>query len=417
MSSTFAPIDAATIAGLNSGSEQALEKIFRDHYTWIMEAALVRLKGEDAAAPKLMVATVREFWEERDGFHSSAEVEAFFNEELRHRARAVRARMAAVHRFEKAEGVHKTAAHAAPTIDGIWAEIVAELHKPQVDAATVAKRRREQSSHDLAEHINTATARGSWKTPIIIAAVATIVTLAGAAWFSKKSHEEVINQMLGSSEAQTVSTRAGQIGSVTLGDESVVRIGPETRLVIVRGFGGDYRTLSVSGTAAFTVSSGKAQPFEARIGGVSVTSEGGAFTVRDYAEESSQMVRADSGDVRVRAGDTQVSLKAGEAVSIDRQGKVTTPDAAAIAQELAWTNARFVINNTPVRAAVQGLWRWYGMDIAVTDSTKLDTPISIDVALESSQGAIAAIETAAGLKFEWVEGKMTFQPTAAPRGR
>ena len=142
MSSTFAPIDAATIAGLNSGSEQALEKIFRDHYTWIMEAALVRLKGEDAAAPKLMVATVREFWEERDGFHSSAEVEAFFNEELRHRARAVRARMAAVHRFEKAEGVHKTAAHAAPTIDGIWAEIVAELHKPQVDAATVAKRRR-----------------------------------------------------------------------------------------------------------------------------------------------------------------------------------------------------------------------------------------------------------------------------------
>ena len=410
MSPTFGPIDAATIAGLNAGSEQALEKIFRDNYAWILAAALERLKGENAAAPKLVVATVREFWEERDGFHTTAEVEAFFNEELRHRARAVRARMVAVHRFEKAEGVHTPPTHAAPTVDGIWNEIVTEIHKPVVDAATAAKRRREASSHGVAEHINTVTKRGSWKGPAIIITVASIIALAGAMWFSKRSRAEVIEQMLGSADAQTVETRAGQIGAVTLGDRSTARVGPESRLVIVKGFGGDYRTLRVNGTASFGVAPGGAIPFEARLGDVSVTTSSGGFTVRDYAEENVRVVRVDSGDVTIVVGQRSIGLSAGESLVIDREGKTSTPDAALVAQELAWTNARFVLNNTPVKNVVQALWRWYGMDVAVLDSTKLETPISIDVELGSTKDALSAIETAAGLKFEWVDGKMTLQP-------
>lgn len=412
MSSTFAPVDAATIAGLNAGSEQALEKIFRDNYAWLLDTALVRLKGENAAAPKLLVATVREFWEERDGFHSSAEIEAFFNEEMRHRARAVRARMAAVHRFEKVEGVHTPPAHAAPSVDSIWNEIATEMHKPVVDAATVAKRRREASSHGVAEHINTVTKRGNWKTPAIIMTVVTIIALAGATWFTKRSRAEVITQMLGSADAQLLDARAGQIGSVTLGDQTVARIGPESRLTIVKGFGGEYRTLRVNGTASFAVAAGGEQPFDARLGEVAVTANGGAFTVRDYAEENIRMVRVDSGEAVVTVGGQSTTLKAGEAMVIDRAGKISTPDASLVAQELSWTSTRLVLNNQPLKDVVQALWRWYGMDVAVLDSTKLDTPISLDVELGSTQDAISAIETAADLKFEWVDGKMTFQPKA-----
>jgi ferric-dicitrate binding protein FerR (iron transport regulator) len=396
MSSTFAPVDAATIAGLNAGSEQALEKIFRDNYAWLLDTALVRLKGENAAAPKLLVATVREFWEERDGFHSSAEIEAFFNEEMRHRARAVRSRMAAVHRFEKVEGVHTPPSHAAPSMDAIWNEISTEIHKPIVDAATVAKRRREASAHGVAEHINTVTQRAAWKTPAIIITVATIVALAGSVWFSQRSRAEVITQMLGSADAQLVDARAGQIGSVTLGDQTVARIGPESRLTIVKGFGGEYRTLRVNGTASFAIASGGAQPFDVRLGEVAVTATSGGLTVRDFAEENIRMVRVDSG----------------EALVVDRAGNVSIPDASLVAQELSWTSSRLVINNQPLKDVVQSLWRWYGMDVAVLDSTKLETPISLNVELGSTQDAISAIETAADLKFEWVDGKMTFQPKA-----
>ena len=410
MSSTFAPVDAATIAGLNAGSEQALEKIFRDNYAWILDTALVRLKGEDAAAPKLLVATVREFWEERDGFHSAAEVEAFFNEELRHRARAVRARMAAVHRFEKVEGVHTPPTHAAPSVDTIWNEITTEIHKPVVDAATAAKRRRAASSHGVAEHINTVTKPDSWKTPAIIITLATIVALVGAAWFSKRSHAGVIEQMLGGADAQTVDTRAGQIGSVTLGDQSVARIGPESRLTIVKGFGGEYRTLRVNGTASFSVTAGGTRPFDARLGEVAVTTNGGGFTVRDYADEGTRMVRADSGEVSVSVGGESVTLAAGEALVIDRAASGVEVLPARVAQELSWTTSRLVLNNQPLKDVVQSLWRWYGMDVAVLDSTMLETPISLDVELGSTKDAISAIETAAALKFEWVDGKMTFQP-------
>ncbi len=410
MLSIFAPIDTATLAALNAGGERALEQIFREHYDWILERAIERLKGENAAAPKLIVNTVKEFWDERDGFHSSAEVEAFFNEELRHRARAIRARMTAVHRFEKAEGVHVAPPAAPPTADQLWTEIAAELHKPVVDAATAAKRRREHRSHEVAEHIQTVTKRAAWKTPVIIAVVATVAALFGAQWMSKVSRADVINQMLGSAEAQQVNTRAGQLGSVTLADNSTARVGPETRLVIVDQFGKDYRTLTVSGSAAFAVASGNAQEFEARLGDLSVFSNGGSFTVRDYADELTRTVRADSGALRLVVAGSERRLAAGEAVTVDRAGVIAAADAAAAEQALAWASNRFVLREVSVGDAVARLWRWYGLDISVADTTAAARTVSLDVPLDSRQAAIAALEAAADLRFQWVDGKMTLQP-------
>lgn len=417
MSATFAPIDAATITALNGGSEQALETIFRSNFDWLLARALERLKGEDAAAPRLLIATLREFWAERDGFHTSGEIEAFFNEELRHRARATRARMAAVHRFEKAEGVQGGHAHAAPDANAVWRDLLVELHKPEVDAATAAKRRREHSSHNAAEHINTVAQRGNWKTPVIIAVVAAAFVLGGAWWFSKVSRAEVINQLLGSADAEQVTTRAGQTGSLTLADNSVARIGPESRLVIVKGFGGDYRTLSVSGTARFSVAGGNAQPFEARLGDLSVFTDGGVIAVRDYAEEMLRVVRVDSGSARVEVGGTERIVNAGEAVQVDRAGVAETATPVVVTRDLGWTHERLSLEGVTVAEAIQKLWRWYGIDIRLDDAASAEKLITIDVPLESSQAAIKAIEEAAGLRFEWVDNRMTFQAAAAARRR
>lgn len=409
MSATFAPIDQATISALNAGGERALEQIFREHYDWILARALERLKGENAAAPKLIVNTVREFWEERDGFHSSAEVEAFFNEEFRHRARAIRARMTAVHRFEKTEGVHLPPPAASPSVDKLWSEIAAELHKPVVDAATAAKQRREHRSHEVAEHIQTAAQNAAWKTPVIVVAVATVVALATASWIGQKSRAQVINQMLGAAEAQQVNTRAGQLGSATLGDNSTARLGPESRMVVVEEFGSEYRTLSLSGTASFAVAAGNANAFEARLGDISVFSEGGIFSARDYADEMVRTVRADSGALRIVVNGTERRLSQGEAVSIDRSGAITDADAETADHALSWTANRLVLRDVSVADAAQALWRWYGMDVSVTAPEASARTISLDVPLDSRQAAIAALEGAAGLRFAYVEGRMTLQ--------
>lgn len=416
MSSQFAPIDAATIAALNAGSEQALEQIFRSHYPWLMEKALERLKGEDAAAPRLIVATVQEFWQEREGFHTSGEIEAFFNEELRHRARAVRARMAAVHRFEKAEGV-KATQHAAPTEAGVWAEVAAELHRPAVDPAAAAKRRREHSTHEVAEHISTVAKRGDWKMPAIIITVATVVALSGAWWFSQRSRAEVINQLLMSADARIIETRGGQTGSVELNDKSSVYLAPDTRLTVVPRFGGDYRTLIVEGAATFAVAPGNAQPFEARLGDVAVLATGGRFTVRAYRDEPARFVRADSGSLRVRLASGERSLGAGEALTIAGDGSASTPGAAALASAASWIDGRLVLSDVPVSTVLNAYRRWYAIDLHLADSSAASRLVSLDVPLESSQQAIAALEQAAGLRFEWVGTQMTLQPAALPRGR
>lgn len=413
MPSSFSPIDPATISALNAGGERALEQILREHYTWLLERALERLKGERAAAPRLIAATVRELWEERDGFHTSAEVEAFFNEELRHRARAVRARLAAVHRFEKAEGVHVAPAAEPPTADQLWAEIAASLHQPSVDAIAAAKRRRQHSSDVVAEHISTVTRRGAWKGAVIIGAIATVVALGGVWWINRSSRAAAVNELLGSADAQNVTTRAGQIGSVTLGDSSTAQVGPETRIVIVPHFGSQYRTLSVSGSAAFRVASDAGQTFEARLGDITIRTDGGAFAVRDYGDEGYRLVRATEGELRVRAGGSDRTLAVGEVLHVGRDGVARAATEEESLEGFAWTEGRHVLSGRTVADAAQSLWRWYGLDVSVADSASAERLVSLSVPLESSQSAIAAIESGGQVRFGWVDGRMVFQPVPA----
>lgn len=416
MPSSFTPIDPATIAALNAGGERALEQIFRSNYTFLLEKALERLKGERAAAPRLISATVRELWDERDGFHSSAEIEAFFNEEFRHRARAVRARLAAVHRFEKAEGVAVPPPTEPPTADQLWSEIATALHQPVVDRATAAKRRREHSSHEVAEHINTVAQRGDWRTPAIIIAVATVVALSAAWWASRESRVAMVNELLGSPDAEAITSRAGQVGNATLRDGSGAQIGPETRLVIVPQFGRDYRALSVSGAASFTVAPGGVHDFEARVGDITALSTGGTFAVRNYADESYSLVRATEGELRVRLASGEQTLAAGEALYVPRDGSdARSPTEAEAAQGFGWTEGRLVLRDVTVASAAQHLWRWYGMDVIVPDSAVAARTLSISAPLESPQAAIAAIEGGASARFSYVDRQMVFTAAAVPR--
>ena len=418
MPSSFTPIDPATITALNAGGERALEQIFRANYTFLLEKALERLKGERAAAPRLITATMRELWDERDGFHSSAEIEAFFNEEFRHRARAVRARMAAVHRFEKAEGVAVPPPAEPPTADQLWNEIATALHQPVVDPATAAKRRREHSSHEVAEHINTVAQRGNWRTPAIIVAVATVVALSAAWWASRESRVAMVNELLGSPDAEAITTRAGQVGNATLGDGTGAQIGPETRLVIVPRFGRDYRALSVSGAASFAVAPGGAHDLEARVGDITVRSTGGTFAVRDYADESYRLIRATDGPLRVRTTRGEQTLAAGQALYVPRDGnEARTPTEAEAAQGFGWTEGRLVLRDVTVAAAAQQLWRWYGMDVLVPDSVIAARTLSISAPLESSQAAIAAIEGGASTRFSYVNQQMVFTAATPARAR
>jgi ferric-dicitrate binding protein FerR (iron transport regulator) len=226
----------------------------------------------------------------------------------------------------------------------------------------------------------------------------------------------VVNQLLGSADANQVTTRAGQIGSAVLGDSSIARIGPEARLVIVPGFGGDYRTLSVSGTASFAVAAGNDLDFEARLGDIAVRSSGGSFAVRDYADENHRMIRAAEGDLNLRFADGSRTLRAGEALYVARDGSAPrAPTEAELAQDFGWLDGRLVLSDVTVEAAAQHFWRWYGLDVSVPDSALAARVLSISVALQSTQAAIAAVEAGANAQFTYVNNRAVFQAARARR--
>lgn len=414
----FAAIDGATIAALNAGDEKALEKIFRAHYDALLERANERLKDEPSAAPRLVTAAVRELWEERAGFHTSAEIESFFNEELRHRARAARARMASVHRFEKKEGGEPLARRAAPGADELWAELLTALHQPVVDPAEAAKRRRAHAAHDAAAHIAQVSAPRSWRTPIIVASIGAVVVIGGIWWANRASNQAVVAQLLAEADTGAVVTRPGQSGRVALADGSSARLAAESRLVVVPRFGKDYRVASASGSAAITVAADNPLTLELRIGDASVRASAGEFAVRNYADDSLRFVQARAASVRVIAAGGDRTLDSGETIAITRAGVMREATAAEASQYFAWLDGRMVLRDVTVALAAQRLWRWYGMDVSVADSSARDRLISISVPLESSTAAIEAIAGAGGVTFGYEGTKMVFRntpPAAAPR--
>ncbi len=409
MAANFPAIDPATITALNAGDERALERIFRASYDTVLARAKERLSGEDAAAPRLVSAIFRELWQERAGFHSTGEVEGFINEELRHRASAVRSRMAAVHRFEKTEGVQGANHHAPPSADQLWGEIVAALHAPAADSPTAAKARREHAKHEAAQHISRVAEKRSWKGPLALGLVAAAIG-AGAFWYiGRISKESVVTQLLADAEPTAVTTRAGQLGSLTLGDGSAVRLGVESRLVSVADFGRRYRTARVGGTAAITVASGGELPLELRLSDAVLRATGGVLTVRDYSDENLRMIRAEGAPVELVVGDESRSIAAGTTVALDRAGVVRDATADEVAQAFAWTDGKLVLRDATVGTAVQQLWRWYGLAVNLGDESLKERRVSLEAPLESSQAAIAGVESGANVKFAWEGGKMMFR--------
>ena len=250
--------------------------------------------------------------------------------------------------------------------------------------------------------------------PAILTLVGALCLWGGYTWASKASKVSVITQMLAETDAPTVNTRPGQLGSVSLGDSSRARLGADSKIVMVKGFGREYRSALVSGTAAITVASGNALPLEIRLGEVSVTAADGELAVRDFADEPARFVQAKGEGVQVKAGESSRSLKAGETVAITRDGALRDATADEAAQAFGWLDGKLVLRDVTVRDAMQDLYRWYGLDIAMRDTLTLDRKVTLEATLESTKEVIAAMEASGQLKFEWVENRMTFKDGAKP---
>lgn len=179
--------------------------------------------------------------------------------------------------------------------------------------------------------------------------------------------------------AHLYSTQIGEQRIVMLGDGTQVSLNSGTRLR--SDFSGDARNIVLErGEAFFEVAHDAARPFVVHAGTHAVTAVGTAFTVRrEQGRVSVLLVKGKvavsavessaNDDVRVRTaatGETQL-LEVGQRLTLD-MGTPAVLDMPNIAATTAWRRGEIVLDETPLRAAIDELNRYTSRQLVLGDA-------------------------------------------------
>lgn len=408
---------AGLVSRFAAGDENALLALYRDEYDSLLAAAAERL-GHELAHYRGRVAhkAMLDAWQARERFRNPVAFSAFLEEAVRQEADIQRRKHAALHHHEGQSRHHVT----VPTVDEALKALTDELHAPAVDHALAAEEARTMKRAHARAHVERVAAKPRWLLYVVIALVVVVAIAAGQRLIDRASVDVAVDKALKGENAQGLSSGRGQRGMLSLRDDTKVRLGSDTRLVIPAAFAISQRTVQLEGTATFTVSptSVSPAPFAVRAGSLTITATGTVFTVRNFAEERAVSVDVSEGRVELRdreTGATQ-SLSAGEAIRF-AGGTFTPLSGAARDVAMAWTRDSIVFDQAPLKTVVPELVRWFGMNAKLVDESVADRPVSMRIALNSSGEATKALTEAANLTITFgKDDRLEFRGAAEPAG-
>jgi ferric-dicitrate binding protein FerR (iron transport regulator) len=406
MPGTMPSIDRDALTRLQAGDEQTLRRIFDDHYSTLTSEAATLLE-DPRGAPRVVENVFVRVWDERTEFESPEALEAFLHKATREGAARALSRRASLHRFESHEGVHAhgNSHRKEPATAGeAWSHVEHTIHAREHRGETLHQMA-DHSRHAAAEHVGGMTKRKPWLWPAIGLAAVGLVILTPIFLIDRASEDRAVTAGLRSREARTLVARQGSRTAITLGDGTDVTLGGDTRLTVPPGFGDRLRGVGLEGTGTFVVAPERPLVFQVRAKDIAIKALGTTFTVRAYPDESFVAVRVKEGQVTVQGQADPRTLTAGQAVMVDAAGTMREPTQQELQESLAWSEGRLVLNKKPMREALQHLQRWYALGLVVRDSAILDRPVSMNVSLDSSRNAIAALEQSANVKFGY-EGRV-----------
>ncbi|HUQ46378.1 MAG TPA: FecR domain-containing protein [Gemmatimonadaceae bacterium] len=400
--------------------ESALHDAFVAEYPTLAAEARAEL-GVAAAAlgPKVVEGAFVRAWDARTTIQTPAQLHKFLIEDVHHAAARALSRRAAAHRFA---GHDAPATKAAPhptdevNMDQSWAHVLhalrGEAHSPQALAEAAAL-----SRHEAAEHIAVIDKSVPvWKVIAIVVAIG--VGLFGAVTaMNFLGADAKVASAVSSADVRVIESLPAQVGVVTLDDGSTVRLAPESKLSIPKGFGPELRAVKLEGAGTFTVAPGQRQTFQVHGRDAIVIAKGTVFTVRSYGNDAATTVVVREGSVDVRQGDQTHALAAGGSLVIGA-GKAARPATTLEADEAAaWNAGTLAIANRPLREVLPQLRRWYGLTVSVPQDGLLDRPTSLRASLDSSRQAIRGIEESTGLEFGYIGQNMVFRERAKKAGK
>ena len=380
--------------------EAALERQFRARFSALCAEAKGHL-GEEAAsaAPKVVEATFRHAWDDREQIASDADLEAYLHDMVRRAsARELSRRAGARHLSHGATtGAHHTAT-AVTDVESAWQHLTRQLHPEATRAEAAAYA--EQLRHHAAEHVGDLSKPRSWKLPIAIFVVAAAIAAGGMWYLTQLGVDRAVTRALDSSEARTIPTQPGQTASLTLADSTKVTLGAGSKLTIPQEYNTQLRAVKIDGAAKFVIAPGNPLPFEIRAGKAAVIATGTTIIARAYPNDPYAIVQVVEGSAKAKLGKVEKPLGTGEAILVMPDGSSRTPNAGELALGTSWANRRIVISRQ-LRDVVAEMNRWLGTDIKVPELKALDTPASVDAPMDSMRVAIGQVEQSTGLEFAY----------------
>jgi ferric-dicitrate binding protein FerR (iron transport regulator) len=408
MPGTMPTIDRSALARLQAGDEQALRRIFDDHYATLTQEAATVVE-DPSSAPRVVENVFVRVWEERATFDTPEALEAFLHRATREAAARAQSRRASLHRFEAHEGVHMSheGAHARKppaTAEEAWIHLQQTIHA-RADRSHSVQEVAEHARHAAAEHVSGMTKRKPWLWPAIGLAAVALIVLTPIVLIDRASEDRAVTAALRARDARTLVAAQGQRTVLQLGDGTDVTLGADSRLTVPPGFGDRLRGVGLEGTGTFVVAPGQSRIFQVRAKDVAVKAMSTTFTVRAYPDEDFVAVRVKEGQVTVQTDKGTRSVAAGEAVFVTNDEEMRDPTPQEVDEALGWAEGRFVLREMPVRDALTRLQRWYALGLVVRDSAILDRRVSMNVSLDSSRNAISALERGAQVQFGY-EGRI-----------
>lgn len=413
MSTTFDARDGDSLTPSPPGAvladEESLHRTFLAEYDALTQEARADL-GSDALAlvPKVVEGSFVRAWDARERFKTPQDVHEFLVEDVHHASARALSRRAGARRLA---GHEHADAHSTtqPSPEESWEHILkavhGEAHSPKALADLAAV-----SRHEAAVHVAQVGKEGPPWIPITIGALVLVGVLAFSAWSNRASSGARFAQAVSGTDVRAVTSPTAQIGTVTLGDGSVVRLAPESRLVIPRSFGTELRVVKVEGGASFQVAPGLPKELHVHAAGIPIVAKGTAFSVMVH-EDSSATVVVTEGSVTVGGGDDN-EVATGSAVVAKGDTRRPATPAERDAADL-WRTGSITVADTPLRDVLPVLRRWYGLTIAVKPDSLLDRKVTLRASLDSTRQAIRGVEESARVQFGYVGQNMVFTDAAA----
>lgn len=330
-----------------------------------------------------------------------------------------RAAIAELRRAWRAEG-RALGARGRYDVSAAWARVARQLGIAVADTEVVRAftSRRVERSIPLRQ-LGPAGARvGLWAAAIVVA----LVVSGGGAWLALRGRTPP--PAATAPAMREYAAGRGQRAIIRLLDGSEVMLNVDSKLRIPATFGVTRRDVYLDGEAYFTVLHDTTRPFAVHTAHGVARDVGTRFGVRAYADDPVERVMVAEGAVAVAAvppvrdtvaapvprGAPEVSLHAGELVTLSPSGEVTLVRHANVARELAWTRGRLEFHDASLSEVARRLGRWYDLDVHITDPQLARRPVTGSYGDEPIVHVLTVITAAVGARFEWRGRTVTISP-------